>query len=60
MIQKTGDPIGNEKILSGVETVYEIEVPKSKIERKKLIDEIIGDNIPEEILYYFNNEDEPI
>ena len=57
---KTGDPIGNEKSLSGVETVYEIEVPKSKTERKKLIDEIIGDNFPEEIRYYFNNEDEPM
>jgi hypothetical protein len=57
---KTGDPIGNEKSLSGVETVYEIEVPKSKTERKKLVDEIISDNLPENILYYFNNEDEPM
>jgi hypothetical protein len=39
---------------------YHLEIPKSKTERKKLIDEIIGDNIPEDILYYFNNEDEPM
>jgi hypothetical protein len=55
---KTGSPIGNEKILSGVEVVYDLEVPKSKTERKKLIDEIISDNLPEDILYYFNNEDQ--
>ena len=55
---KTGEPIGNEKSLSGQETVYEIEVPKSKTERKKLIDEIIGDNFPEEIKYYFKGHDE--
>ena len=35
-------------------------MPKSKTERKKLMDEIIGDNLPEDILYYFNNEDEPM
>lgn len=52
---KTGDPIGSEKILSGQETVWEIEVPKSKTERKKLIDEIIGDNFPEEIHYYYKS-----
>ena len=57
---KTGDPIGNEKILSGVEIIYDLEIPKSKTERKKLVDEIIGDNLPENILYYFNNEDEPM
>jgi hypothetical protein len=57
---KTGDPISNEKILSGVEVVYDLEIPKSKTERKKLIDEIISDNLPENILYYFNNEDEPM
>ena len=57
---KTGDPIGSEKTLSGQETVYEIEVPKSKTERKKLVDEIISDNLPENILYYFNNEGEPM
>jgi hypothetical protein len=57
---KTGEPIGNEKMLGGPETVYTIEVPKSKTERKKLIDEIIGDNFPEEIKYYFDNEDEPL
>jgi len=45
---KTGKPIGNEKILSGQEIVYEIEIPKSKTERKRLIDEIIRDNFPEE------------
>ena len=56
---KTGDPIGNEKALSGEETIYTIEVPKSKTERKKLVDEIIGkDNFPENIKYYFKSHDE--
>ena len=55
---KTGDPIGNEKALSGSETIYTIEVPKSKVERKKLIDDIIGDNFPEAIKYYFKSYDE--
>ena len=51
--QRTGDPIGPEKALAGSETVYEIEVPKSKEGRKKLIDSIIGDsNHPDNILYY--------
>jgi hypothetical protein len=55
---KTGEPIGNEKILSGQEIVYEIEVPKSKTERKKLVDEIIGDNnFPEQIHYYYKSGD---
>jgi hypothetical protein len=59
---KTGEPIGNEKILSGQETIFTIEVPKSKTERKKLIDEIIGDNYPENIHYYYvsNSLDEPM
>ena len=55
---KTGEPIGNPKILSGSETIFTIEVPKSKTERKKLIDEIIGDNFPEDIHYYFKSNDE--
>ena len=56
---KTGDTIGPEKSLSGSETVYEIEVPKSKTERKKLVDEIIGDdNFPENIKYYYKGHDE--
>lgn len=56
---KTGEPIGSEKILSGSDLVYTIEVPKSKTERKKLIDEIIGnDNFTEEIKYYYKNFDE--
>lgn len=54
----TGEPIGPEFIFSGQETVYTIEVPKSKTERKRLIDEIIGDNFPEEIKYYFKSYDE--
>ena len=54
----TGEPIGPEFIFSGQETVYTIEVPKSKTERKKLIDEIIKDNFPEEIKYYFKSHDE--
>jgi len=60
---KTGDPIGNEKTLSGQEIVYEIEVPKSKTERKRLVDEIIGDNsFPEQIHYYYKSgdSDEPM
>jgi hypothetical protein len=55
---RDGEPVGPEFILSGSETVYTIEVPKSKTERKKLIDEIIGDNEPESIKYYFKNYDE--
>jgi len=55
---KTGEPIGNPKILSGSETIFTIEVPKSKTERKKLIDEIIGDNFAEDIHYYFKSNDE--
>jgi hypothetical protein len=54
----TGIPIGSEFIFSGQETIYAIEVPKSKTERKKLIDEIIGDNFPEEIKYYFKSHNE--
>ena len=56
---KTGDPIGPEKALSGSETIYFIEVPKTKQERKKLIDSIIGtDNFPENIKYYYKGHDE--
>jgi len=55
---ETGEPIGPEFIFSGQETVYTIEVPKSKTERKHLIDEIIGDNEPESIKYYFKSYDE--
>ena len=55
---ETGEPIGPEFIFSGSEIVYTIEVPKSKTERKKLIDEIIGDNEPESIKYYFKSYDE--
>jgi hypothetical protein len=55
---ETGEPIGPEFIFSGSEIVYIIEVPKSKTERKKLIDEIIGDNEPESIKYYFKSFDE--
>lgn len=54
----TGEPIGSEFIFSGQETIYTLEVPKSKTERKKLIDEIIVDNFPEEIKYYFKSHDE--
>ena len=51
--QRTGDPIGTEKALAGKDTIYEIEVPKSKEARKKLIDSIIGDdNHPDNVLYY--------
>ena len=54
--QKTGEPIGSEFRFAGQETKYTIEVPKSKTERKKLIDEIIGDNFPEAIKYYYDSE----
>jgi hypothetical protein len=59
---KTGEPIGNEKILSGQETIFTIEVPKSKTERKHLVDKIIADNFAEEIKYYYksNSPDEPM
>lgn len=50
---KTGDPTGPEKILSGSDTIYTIEVPKDKTARKKLIDSIIGDNFPEAIMYLY-------
>ena len=54
----TGEPIGPEFIFSGQETIYTVEVPRSKTECKKLIDEIIGDNEPESIKYYFKSYDE--
>ena len=54
----TGEPTGPEFLLSGSEIVYTIEVPKSRTERKRLIDEIIGDNFPEEIKYYYKGHDE--
>jgi hypothetical protein len=47
------------KILSGVEVVYEIEVPKTKEARKKLIDSILGeDSHPDNILYYVRHLNE--
>lgn len=56
---RTGDPIGSEKILSGVEVVYEIEVPKTKEAREKLIDSILGeDSHPDNILYYVRHLNE--
>ena len=55
---ETGEPIGSEFIFSGSETVYTIEVPKSKTERKALFDKLIGDNEPESIKYYFKSHDE--
>ena len=54
----TGEPIGSEFVFSNSETFYTIEVPKSKTERKKLIDDIISDNEPESIKYYFKSYDE--
>ena len=56
--QRTGEPIGPEYTLSGSDIIYTIEVPRSKTERKKLIDDIIGDNFPEEIKYYYKSYDE--
>jgi hypothetical protein len=58
--QKTGEPIGNEKILSGQETIYTIDVPKTKEARKKLLDSIINDNENHEsaILYYCRELDQ--
>jgi hypothetical protein len=57
---KTGEPLGNEKILSGQETVYEIDVPKTKEARKKLLDNIISDNDnhQDSILYYYRQLDQ--
>ena len=56
---KTGDPIGSENILGGPETIYEIEVPKTKEGRKKLIDSILGDdNHPDNVLYYVKHLNE--
>ena len=50
---RTGDPIGNEKILGSAQTIYEIECPKTKEARKKLIDSIlVEDNHPDNVLYY--------
>ena len=53
-----GLPIGPELAFSNSETFYTIEVPKSKTERKRMIDEIIGDSFPESIKYYFKSHDE--
>jgi len=55
---KTGKPIGNEKRLSGQQIIYEIEVPKGKQERKKLLDSIIGDNFVDNIRYYYREMNE--
>jgi hypothetical protein len=49
----TGQPLHPEYILSGVETVYDIELPQDVAKRKKMIDEIIGDNYPENIKFYY-------
>ena len=54
----TGERIGPEFALGNRERIWTIEVPKSKTERKKLIDEIIGDNFPDDIKYYFKSHDE--
>ena len=56
---KTGEPIGNEKILAGQETIYELELPKAKESRKKFIDSIIGeDTHPDNIRYYYRELDQ--
>ena len=56
---KTGEPIVNDKILSGQRTVYEIEVPKTKEARKKLILEIVGgDTHPDSVIYYYRELDQ--
>ena len=54
---KTGDPINNEKILGEPEIIYDIEIGKSKEARKKLIDSILGDNHPDNVLYYVRHLD---
>jgi hypothetical protein len=54
----TGLPIGPEFVFSNSETFYTIEVPQSKTERAKLIKEIIADNFPESIKYYYKSHDE--
>ena len=51
--QRTGEPKGPEKTLAGQDTIYEIEVPKGKEARRKLIESIIGnDNHPDNVLSY--------
>lgn len=56
---KTGDLIGNEKALGGPETIFEIETPKTKEARKKLIDSILGeDNYADNVLYYVRHLNE--
>jgi hypothetical protein len=56
---KTGDPIGSEKALGTPETIHEIEVPKTKEARKKLVDSILGDdNYADNVLYYVRHLNE--
>jgi hypothetical protein len=50
---ETGQPLNPEKILSGQKLVYDIELPKDAGKRKKTIDDVIGDNHPESIQYYY-------
>ncbi len=57
--QRTGAPKGPEKILGNQETIYDLEIPKSKEGRKKLIDSILGeDNHPDNVLYYIRHLDQ--
>lgn len=53
---ETGQPINPEKIISGQRPVYdtELEIPKDAAKRKKMIDNIIGDNDPNAIQFYYN------
>ena len=55
--QNTGEPLGNDKILSGQRNVLWIELPKEKAARKKFIDNIIEstDSIKETIRYYYQD-----
>lgn len=55
---KTGEPIGDEKILSGQDTIFELEVPKTKEARRKLFESILADNYPENVLYYVRHLDQ--
>lgn len=55
--QRTGDPIGPENALAGQDTIYTIDCPKGKADRKKLIDSILGDNHPDNVLWYVRHLD---
>lgn len=50
---QTGKPTLPEKMLSGQRVVYNLELPKEPAKRKKMIDDIIGDTLPDNITFGF-------